>query len=117
RSTRCASRRSPPISTTASTCTRGRKTRRRTTRPASPRTSERRSMKVVVDWDGTVTVTDSLVAAVHALGDGSIYDVSLQETFPSYGDALAAEAGALRVTADELASWAVANVEIRVGFR
>ena len=73
-------------------------------------------MRVVVDWDGTVTVRDSLVAAVHALGDGSIYDVSLQETFASYGEALAAEVGTLRCTAEELAAWSVENVEIRAGF-
>lgn len=73
-------------------------------------------MRVVVDWDGTVTVRDSLVAAVHALGDGSIYDVSLQETFASYGEALAAEVGTLRCTAGELAQWSVENVEIRAGF-
>jgi 2-hydroxy-3-keto-5-methylthiopentenyl-1-phosphate phosphatase len=73
-------------------------------------------LKVVVDWDGTVTVRDSLVAAVHALGDGSIYNVSLQETFPSYGDALTAEVGTLRASEAELAEWAVANVEIRAGF-
>ena len=73
-------------------------------------------MKLVVDWDGTVTVDDSLVAAVHALGDGSIYDVSLQETFASYGEALAAEVGTLRCTAGEMADWAVENVEIRAGF-
>src|SRR5437868_15077901 len=73
-------------------------------------------MKLVVDWDGTVTVRDSLVAAVHALGDGSIYDVSLQETFASYGEALAAEVGTIRATPEELAAWAVENVEIRAGF-
>jgi 2-hydroxy-3-keto-5-methylthiopentenyl-1-phosphate phosphatase len=73
-------------------------------------------VRVVVDWDGTVTVRDSLVAAVHALGDGSIYDVSLQETFPSYGDALAAEVGTLRCTPEELAAWSVENVQIRAGF-
>jgi 2-hydroxy-3-keto-5-methylthiopentenyl-1-phosphate phosphatase len=61
-------------------------------------------------------VRDSLVAAVHALGDGSIYDVSLQETFASYGDALAAEIATLRVTEKELAEWAVEHVEIRPGF-
>lgn len=73
-------------------------------------------MRAVVDWDGTVTVADSLVAAVHALGDGSIYDVSLQDAFASYGEALAAEVGTLRVSADELAAWAVETVEIRPGF-
>jgi len=73
-------------------------------------------VKLVLDWDGTCTVQDSLVAAVHALGDGSIYDVSLQETFASYGEALAAEVGTLRVTEDELGAWAVENVELRPGF-
>jgi 2-hydroxy-3-keto-5-methylthiopentenyl-1-phosphate phosphatase len=53
---------------------------------------------------------------VHALGDGSIYDVGLQETFASYGEALAAEVGTLRCTAGELARWSVENVEIRAGF-
>jgi 2-hydroxy-3-keto-5-methylthiopentenyl-1-phosphate phosphatase len=70
----------------------------------------------VVDWDGTITVLDSLVAAVRALGDPSIYDASLQERFGSYGAALAAEVGTLRCTSEELAQWAVENVEIRAGF-
>ena len=73
-------------------------------------------MKTVVDWDGTVTVRDSLVAAVHALGDGSIYDASLQERFASYGEALAAEVATLTCSAEELAAWAVETVEIRAGF-
>ena len=73
-------------------------------------------MPYVVDWDGTVTVRDSLVAAVHALGDGSIYDSSLQERFASYGEALAAEVHTLTCSAEELAAWAVEHVEIRAGF-
>jgi 2-hydroxy-3-keto-5-methylthiopentenyl-1-phosphate phosphatase len=73
-------------------------------------------VRTVVDWDGTITVLDSLVAAVRELGDPSIYDESLQEQFGSYGEALAAEVGTLRCTSDELARWAVENVEIRAGF-
>jgi 2-hydroxy-3-keto-5-methylthiopentenyl-1-phosphate phosphatase len=73
-------------------------------------------VRVVVDWDGTVTVRDSLVAAVHALGDPSVYDGGIQEAFDSYGEALAAEVHTLRCTADELAAWAIENVEIRSGF-
>ncbi len=69
-------------------------------------------MRLVLDWDGTCTVRDSLVAAVHDLGDPSVYD----EEFASYGDALAAEIGTLRVTADEAAAWAVEHVELRPGF-
>jgi len=69
-------------------------------------------LRLVLDWDGTCTVRDSLVAAVHDLGDQSVYD----EEFASYGDALAAEIGTLRVTAEEAAAWAVEHVELRPGF-
>jgi hypothetical protein len=44
-------------------------------------------VNLVLDWDGTCTVRDSLVAAVHALGDPGVYDVE----YESYGEALAAE--------------------------
>ena len=54
---------------------------------------------LVLDWDGTCTVRDSLVAAVHDLGDARIYDAE----YASYGEALAAEVGTLRVTAEEAA--------------
>ena len=70
-------------------------------------------MRLVLDWDGTCTVRDSLVAAVNDLGDPAVYDVE----FGSYGEALAAEIGTLRVTAEEAARWAVDHVELRPGFR
>jgi 2-hydroxy-3-keto-5-methylthiopentenyl-1-phosphate phosphatase len=69
-------------------------------------------LKLVLDWDGTCTVQDSLVAAVRELGDPSVYDVE----FDSYGDALAAEIATLRVTAEEAAAWAVERVQLRPGF-
>src|ERR1700689_5419699 len=71
---------------------------------------------LVVDWDGTCTVRDSLVAAVHALGDPSVYDGPFQEKFGSYGDALDAEVHTLWATEAEAASWGVANIEMREGF-
>ena len=73
-------------------------------------------MQLAVDWDGTVSVRDSLVAAIHDLGDPTVYEGSFQEKFGSYGDALAAEINTLRVTAEDAAAWAVENVEIRAGF-
>jgi 2-hydroxy-3-keto-5-methylthiopentenyl-1-phosphate phosphatase len=69
-------------------------------------------LRLVLDWDGTCTVRDSLVAAVHDLGDPSVYE----REFDSYGDALTAEIATLRVTADEAARWAIAQVEVRDGF-
>jgi len=73
-------------------------------------------VQLVLDWDGTITVRDSLVAAVHALGDPSVYDGGIQEAFDSYGEALAAEVATLRVSAEEAAAWAVENVEVSPGF-
>ena len=69
-------------------------------------------MDLVLDWDGTCTVDDSLVAAVHALGDPNVYG----RDFGSYGEALAAEVGTIRVTASEAGSWAAEHVEVRPGF-
>ena len=69
-------------------------------------------MRLVLDWDGTCTVHDSLVAAIRALGDPGVYD----REYGSYGEALAAEVHTLRVSAEEAAEWAVANVELRAGF-
>lgn len=69
-------------------------------------------MHLVLDWDGTVTVRDSLVAAVNELGDPRVYD----REFASYAEALEAEVATIRVTAEEAAAWAVANVVVRDGF-
>jgi 2-hydroxy-3-keto-5-methylthiopentenyl-1-phosphate phosphatase len=69
-------------------------------------------LRLVLDWDGTCTVRDSLVAAVHDLGDPAVYE----QEFESYGEALAAEIATLRVTADEAARWAIEHVEVRTGF-
>ena len=60
--------------------------------PASPRTSK--LMQLALDWDGTCTVRDSLVAAVHELGDPASTSSRVRE---SYGEALAAEVATLRV--------------------
>ena len=72
-------------------------------------------MQLVLDWDGTCTARDSLVAAIHDLGDPSVYDGAFQDKFGSYGEALAAEVATLRVSPEEAAAWAVANVELRPG--
>jgi 2-hydroxy-3-keto-5-methylthiopentenyl-1-phosphate phosphatase len=70
-------------------------------------------LRLVLDWDGTCTVRDSLVAAVHELGDPSVYE----REFSSYGEALAAEIGTIRATAEQAAEWAIENVEVRAGLQ
>ncbi len=69
-------------------------------------------MKLVLDWDGTCTVADSLVQAVHAFGDPAVY----QRRFAGHGESLAAEVATIRASAEEVSSWAVDHVEVRPGF-
>jgi 2-hydroxy-3-keto-5-methylthiopentenyl-1-phosphate phosphatase len=72
-------------------------------------------VQLVLDWDGTCTVRDSLVAAIHELGDPSVYDVAVQKTFGSYEEMLSAEVRTLQVTDDEAGAWALDHVELRAG--
>ena len=69
-------------------------------------------MRLVLDWDGTCTVSDSLVDAVQAFGDPSVYE----RRFASIDDSLEAEVGTIRATAGEAAAWAVEHVRLRPGF-
>jgi 2-hydroxy-3-keto-5-methylthiopentenyl-1-phosphate phosphatase len=69
-------------------------------------------VKLILDWDGTVTVRDSLVEAVRTFGDPAVYDLR----FPSYGEALAAEVATIRASAPEVAAWAEEHVRVRPGF-
>jgi 2-hydroxy-3-keto-5-methylthiopentenyl-1-phosphate phosphatase len=69
-------------------------------------------VRLVLDWDGTVTVRDSLVDAVRTFGDAGVYDRS----FGSYGEALAAEVGTIRASPDDVSAWAEEHVRVRPGF-
>ena len=70
-------------------------------------------MRLVLDWDGTCTVSDSLVDAIRAFGDPAVFG----RGHGSYGAALAAEVGTIRAPADEVSAWAVAHVRVRPGLR
>lgn len=67
--------------------------------------AEPSSPRLVLDWDGTCTVRDSLVEAVRAFGDPSVLGRSLEE-----------EIGSLRSSAAEASAWAVEHVRLRPGF-
>ena len=69
-------------------------------------------MEVALDWDGTCTVSDSLVAAIRIFGDPDV----LYAGYGSHGEALVHEVGSLRASAEEVSAWAVENVELRPGF-
>lgn len=76
-------------------------------------------MKLVVDWDGTITVQDSLVQVIHEFGDPQL----LAELEPRVGvdltlhEEIAAEFRAITAPLDDLVAWVVENVEVRPGLR
>lgn len=74
-------------------------------------------MRLVVDWDGTVTVRDSLVAVIERFGDVSL----LHELEPRVGvdltlhEEIALEFDAIHAPLDEVVAWVVENVQVRPG--
>jgi len=69
-------------------------------------------VRLVLDWDGTVTVRDSLVEAVRTFGDAAVY----MRRFDSYGEALATEVGTIRAPVADVSAWAAEHVQVRPGF-
>ena len=76
-------------------------------------------MRLVVDWDGTVTVQDSLVQVIHEFGDAAL----LAELEPRVGvdltlhEEIALEFGAITAPLDRVVDWVVEHVEVRPGLR
>jgi 2-hydroxy-3-keto-5-methylthiopentenyl-1-phosphate phosphatase len=68
-------------------------------------------VNLALDWDGTCTVSDSLVDAVRNFGDPR----ALGAAHGSYGESLAAEVGSIRAPAEEVSAWAVEHVRVRPG--
>ncbi len=74
-------------------------------------------MKLFVDWDGTITVRDSLVQVIHEFGDPAL----LAELEPRVGvdltlhDEIALEFAAITAPLDEVVAWVLENVEVRAG--
>jgi 2-hydroxy-3-keto-5-methylthiopentenyl-1-phosphate phosphatase len=68
-------------------------------------------VRLVLDWDGTCTLSDSLVDAIAEFGDVGVYG----RTFGSYGESLAAEVGTIRASADEVSAWALGHVRVSPG--
>ena len=76
-------------------------------------------MRLVVDWDGTITVGDSLVQVIHEFGDPAL----LAELEPRVGvdltlhEEIALEFEAITTPLDEVVAWVVEHVEVRDGLR
>jgi 2-hydroxy-3-keto-5-methylthiopentenyl-1-phosphate phosphatase len=76
-------------------------------------------VRLVLDWDGTVTVRDSLVQVIHEFGDPAI----LAELEPRVGvdltlhEEIATEFAAITAPLPEVVEWVLDNVEVRPGLR
>jgi 2-hydroxy-3-keto-5-methylthiopentenyl-1-phosphate phosphatase len=74
-------------------------------------------LRLVVDWDGTVTVRDSLVQVIHEFGDPAL----LAELTPRVGvdltlhEEIALEFEAIATPLDEVVAWVREHVEVREG--
>jgi 2-hydroxy-3-keto-5-methylthiopentenyl-1-phosphate phosphatase len=74
-------------------------------------------VRLVVDWDGTITVQDSLVQVIHRFGDPAI----LAELEPRVGvdltlhEEIAAEFAAITAPLPEVVGWVLENVDVRPG--
>jgi 2-hydroxy-3-keto-5-methylthiopentenyl-1-phosphate phosphatase len=74
-------------------------------------------LRLAVDWDGTVTVRDSLVQVIHEFGDPAL----LAELEPRVGvdltlhEEIALEFAAIAAPLDEVVEWVLEHVEVRPG--
>lgn len=74
-------------------------------------------MRVVVDWDGTITVQDSLVQVIHEFGDPRI----LAELEPRVGvdltlhEEIALEFAAITAPLGDVVAWVLEHVDVRPG--
>lgn len=75
-------------------------------------------MRVVVDWDGTVTETDGLHLVLQEFGDERIFDAAESKLGGelTLHEVIALEFETVRAPIEEVVAWMRANVRIRAGF-
>ena len=75
-------------------------------------------MRIVVDWDGTVTEVDGLHLVLQEFGDERIFDAAESKLGGelTLHEVIALEFETVRAPIDEVVAWMRANVRIRAGF-
>src|SRR5207247_1186353 len=78
-----------------------------------------RLLKLVLDWDGTVTVRDSQWMLLEEFGDRKIFEATegALGTALSYRDVMEQQVATIRAPLAEAVAFLVENVEVRAGFR
>ena len=78
-----------------------------------------RALRIFLDWDGTVTVRDSLVQVIHEFGDPAL----LAELEPRVGvdltlhEEIALEFQQVKAPLADVVAWVLQHVEVRPGLR
>ena len=76
-------------------------------------------MRLVVDWDGTVTERDTLSLVVERFGDFALWRATGERMGRSltHDAAIAEGFSSVRAPLDEVVAWLLGNVRLRRGFR
>jgi 2-hydroxy-3-keto-5-methylthiopentenyl-1-phosphate phosphatase len=76
-------------------------------------------VRLVLDWDGSVTERDTLDLVIERFGDAATYrrTGALMGRSMSHDEALARSFATVRAPLGEVVSWLVATVRLRAGFR
>ena len=76
-------------------------------------------MRLVVDWDGTITVHDSIWMFMERFGDRGLFE-RMEDglgTTVSHREVMEREMATITAPLDEVNAWLVENVTLREGFR
>jgi 2-hydroxy-3-keto-5-methylthiopentenyl-1-phosphate phosphatase len=86
-------------------------------RPSGPR--RRGGVRLVLDWDGTVTERDTLELVIERFGDIATYrrTGALMGRSLTHDQALALSFATVRAPLDEVVDWLLGAVRVRPGFR
>jgi 2-hydroxy-3-keto-5-methylthiopentenyl-1-phosphate phosphatase len=76
-------------------------------------------MQVILDWDGTAAVDDTLIVALREFGDWQVYldaAAALKRGEITLHEEIARDAASITAPIEEVQAWAVENIELRAGF-
>jgi 2-hydroxy-3-keto-5-methylthiopentenyl-1-phosphate phosphatase len=75
-------------------------------------------MTVIIDWDGTAAVEDTLILALREFGDWQVYldaAAALKRGEITLHEEIRRDAASIVTPIEEVVAWLVANVELRPG--
>ena len=75
-------------------------------------------MTVILDWDGTATVDDTLILALRQFGDWQVYldaAAALRRGEITLHEEIRRDAESIKVPLEEVVAWLVDNLELRRG--